>query len=198
MAPLELRVGLFIARRESIAMAINNESILNKLKRAAKTVRRANPSVKQSQALDAVANLLGFNNWSLVSKHVNSMTPLHAVIFDTGLYALPKLAAILAPQFPPFNRDSAIEEMRDWVRGKYTPLVEFAFHDNESETGYAWPDEDLSEGLQDMFGDKYPFELINEVAQDMEIDQGPWGIEDYGHDEDEEPEQGSIDAPQFA
>lgn len=185
MAPLELRVGLFIARRESIAMAINNESILHNLKRAAKAVRRANPSVKQSQALDVVASLLGFNNWSLVSKHVNSLTPLHTVIFNTGVYSLPKLAALLPPQFPPFNRDSAIEEMRERVREKYTPLVEFAFHDNESETGYAWPDEDLSEGLQNMFGDRYPFELIEEVARDMEIDHGPWGIEDHGRDEDD-------------
>ncbi len=24
----------------------------------------------------------------------------------------------------------------------------------------------------------YPFELIDEVAKDMEIDQGPWAIED--------------------
>lgn len=120
-----------------------------------------------------------------MSKHVKSLTQLQAVIFDTDLYSLPSLVNVLPPQFSLFNRDLAIQKMREWVRGKYTPIVEFAFLDNESETGYAWPDKDLGDKLQDMFGDQYPFELIEEVAQDLEMNEGALGIEDYGPDDDD-------------
>lgn len=73
--------------------------------------------------------------------------------------------------------------MTKWVERNFTPPIEFAYYDNESENGYSWADEDLVEALRDEFSDRYPSALIEEVGSDLEVNQGPWGIEDYGNDE---------------
>ena len=163
-------------------MPITHDVVIEKIKRAAKNIRRADPTQTQSKALDQVAAMLGYNNWSMLSKHVHQLKPGALAIYLDDLYQNPKLASLLPPKQPPFDPVAATEEMRTWVEGKFTRLVEFAFHDNESETGYAWPDEDINNALQEEFDHIYPFELIEEVAVELELD-GPWGIEDYGDDE---------------
>lgn len=165
-------------------MSISAETILAKLKRVAKKLRQANASLTQAKALDQVAAMLGFNNWSLVSKHVNSLAGYRLSLFHEGLYERKNLDGLLPPQFPDFDEDEAAEVMRTWVEGNFTRLIEFAYYDNESENGFGWPDEDISNALQEEFDGVYPLELIEKVAVDIEMD-GPWGIEDYGDDSDE-------------
>ncbi len=79
--------------------------------------------------------------------------------------------------------DSAIAEMRAWVKSNFSPLIDFALYDNESPNGYAWPDVELSEELHDEFHGTYPDELIERVASELEEANGPWGREDYGNDD---------------
>lgn len=164
-------------------MAITPDYVLEKLKRAAKKLRQADPSLAQSKALDKVAALLSFNNWSLLSKHVQKMAGLSLIMFHDDLYQRPKLLALLPPKHPSFDPAAAAEEMKDWVERNFTRLNEFAYFDNESPTGFSWPDEDISNALQEEFDHVYPFELIERVAVELELD-GPWGIEDYGDDSD--------------
>lgn len=75
----------------------------------------------------------------------------------------------------------ARQAMEAWFRGKYTPLIDFAFYDPESENGFAWDDVDPHAELREEFEGKYPIELIKQVADGL-LDEGPWGIEDYGDD----------------
>lgn len=163
-------------------MPITHDFVIEKLKRVAKNVRRANPTQTQSKALDQVAAMLGYNNWSMLSKHVHQLKAAGLAIYHDGLYQHLKLANLLPPKQPPFDPVAAAEEMRTWVEGKFTRLIEFAYYDKESETGYAWADEDINNALQEEFDHIYPIELIEEVAVELELD-GPWGIEDYGDDE---------------
>jgi hypothetical protein len=164
-------------------MAITPAFIIEKLKRVAKQGRREVPYLSQSSALDKIALALGYNNWSLLTKHVYKMGQSQLNDFHDSLYQNPKFQEYLPPIFPPFERADAVEEMTKWVERKFTPLIEFAYYDNESENGFSWADEDLVGALQDEFSDRYPSALIEEVGSDLEINHGPWGIEDYGSDE---------------
>lgn len=164
-------------------MAITPDLIIEKLKRVAKLRRRASPSMSQSKVLDKIAVALGYNNWSLLTKHVNKMDNPQLRRFHDGLYQNPKFEDYLSPIFPPFEREDAVEEMTTWVQRKFTPLINFAYYDNESENGFSWADEDLVDALQDEFSDRYPSALIEDVGRDLEVNHGPWGIEDYGDDE---------------
>jgi hypothetical protein len=164
-------------------MAITPDLIIEKLKRVAKLGRRASPSMSQSQVLDKIAVALGYNNWSLLTKHLNKMDDSQLSDFHDGLYQNPKFKEYLPPIFPPFERADAVEEMTTWIERKFTPLIDFAYYDNESENGFSWADEDLVEALQDEFSDRYPAALIEEVGSDLEVNRGPWGIEDYGDDD---------------
>jgi hypothetical protein len=167
----------------SIAMSISPEFVIEKLKRVAKRLRKESPSLTQAKALDQVASLLGYLNWSLLNKHVGKMSWLELSNFHDSLYQRPNMESKLPPQYSSVDSDDAIAEMKVWVEGKFTRLVEFAYHDSESENGYAWDDEDLDNALQEEFAHKYPYELIQKAAVELEMD-GPWGIEAYGDDED--------------
>lgn len=46
------------------------------------------------------------------------------------------------------------------------------------------------------FGEEYPFELIEAVADEMEVDRGPWGVEDYGDDGGDRESDSKEDAVQ--
>ena len=89
----------------------------------------------------------------------------------------PKLGGLFSDEI---DAQAARQEMENWVRKNYSRLVDFAFFDRESENGYAWPSVELNEELQEEFSDQYPYELIEEVAIDLEMNNGPWGIENYG------------------
>lgn len=164
-------------------MAITPDLIIEKLKRVAKLGRRESPSMSQSQVLDKIAAALGYNNWSLLTKHVNKMDDPQLSDFHHGLYQNPKFKEYLPPFFSPFDRADAVEEMTTWIERKFTPLINFAYYDNESENGFSWADEDVVDALQDEFSDRYPSALIEEVGRDLEMNRGPWGIEDYGDDD---------------
>lgn len=163
-------------------MQITPYFIIEKLKRAAKSIRRAHHTRTQSQALDQVAAMLCYTNWSMLSKHVHKLNPGELTRYHDKLYQQRELAKLIPPQEAPLDPEKAEEVMTSWVNRNFTRLVEFAFHDNESATGYAWPDEDINDALQQEFGDIYPLKLIEKVAMKLELD-GPWGIEDYGDDE---------------
>lgn len=160
------------------------EFIIEKLKRIAKQGRRENKDLSQAQALDLIATELGYNNWSLLSKHIHKMEDSQRKDFHDRLYQNPKLSEYLPPVFPPFNKADAIEEMTAWVRKKFTPLVEFAYFDSEAENGFAWPEEDLVFALNEEFDTRFPPALIEEVGLELELNEGPWGEEDYGDDDE--------------
>lgn len=154
-------------------------AILGSLKRAAKALRHDHNALTQAKALDSVASQLGYKNWALLSKDVGSSTPaklegIYRRILDHAL--LGDYATLL------FSEAEARNEMEEWVRSKFTPLVHFAYYDRESENGFAWDDEDLAAVLEAEFGDRFPLKLILDVAASLEANEGPWGIEYYGED----------------
>jgi hypothetical protein len=157
------------------------DSIIKNLKRVAKQLRHENSSLSQAQALDAVAAAFGYNNWSLLSKAVNAMNQARLSSFQDALYSHPEFAGYLSLKSS-FDRAAAVEEMTEWVESNYMPLNEFAFYDSESENGFAARSEDLVGALQDEFSDRFPLSLIVEVGNDLELDRGPWGNEDYGYE----------------
>lgn len=81
-----------------------------------------------------------------------------------------------------FDPEAARDEMCEWVRSRFTRLIEFAYYDSESENGYSWPDVDINMELQEEFDQQFPSNLIEEVASYLEC-EGPWGEEDYGFED---------------
>lgn len=78
--------------------------------------------------------------------------------------------------------DDAIRTMKDWARKKYTPLVAFAYLDNESANGYSWPELDMTEELIHKFIGDFPEDLIEQVGKELDAEEGPWGLETaYGN-----------------
>jgi hypothetical protein len=142
---------------------------------------------------DGIATTLGYDNWSLFHRDVGRMTDAHFAKIDAKVRAFPEIQEFLTDRA--IDKKAATEEMREWVESNFTRLVEFAFYDPESENGYAWPSVDLNEELQNEFDGKYPDDLISEVANDLEVDEGPWGDENLGYDINEpEPETSAMNA----
>ena len=162
-------------------MSFDANIVPEKLKFAARRIRRRNNSFTQAMVLDSIANRLSFNNWSLLHKTIVKSGESYLLDFHDHMYQHSSLLEFLPEQFAHVDRDAATEEMKVWIEQKYTRLVDFAFLDRESENGFAWPSVDLSEELSEEFYRYYPYDLIDEVAVEMEMDGGPWGIEDYGH-----------------
>lgn len=177
----------------------NRAALIELLKRVAKREKtqlrdEEFEEVQLSTVLDQIAVTLGYRNWSLLHKD--------AIRMPTGRFSA--LAARVSdfPEVQEFQRYNALDkeaarsEMREYVEGNFTRLIEFAFYDSESENGFAWPSADLRDELEAEFGERFPPELIAEVASDMEVNDGPWGIEDYGDDDrhGREPD----DSPQAA
>jgi len=153
------------------------DEISSKLKFAAKQIKQSDKQIKQAEALDKVAEYLGYKNWSLLHKNLYSKSPEQAGMFVLKIKKHPKLGGLFSDEI---DAQAARQEMENWVRKNYSRLVDFAFFDRESENGYAWPSVELNEELQEEFSDQYPYELIEEVAIDLEMNNGPWGIENYG------------------
>jgi hypothetical protein len=168
------------------ASAGNRTALLNALKHCAKDGKKANPHLKLSWFQDQVAIAFGYLNWSLLHKHLLEMSEGELDALIEKMKAHSKVGSYLNIKAlnggEGYDEESAKDEMREWVRGRYTRLIEFAFYDNESENGFAWPDVVLSNELQDEFSDRYPHEVIINVSAELEQD-GPWGIEDYGNEE---------------
>lgn len=164
-------------------MSDTYEVVIQKLKRVAKNRRKEAPQLAQHQALNWVASLLGYNNWSLLQKHARKMSASAIDDFHDDLYLHPILSEELAKQNTPIDTKIAAEEMRVWVSANFSRLIEFAYYDSESENGFAWPSADINHALQENFDGKYPIDLIEDVATDLESD-GPWGEDPYEMDND--------------
>lgn len=165
------------ARREALV-----ELLKDATKAEVKRQRAAGQVVQLSALLDAAAKNLEYRNWSLLHKDVMRMTDDKFGKFEDLVSSIPEIQEYRVRT--PALKDAAISAMRKFVEANFSPLSHYAFHDSESETGYAAPEVELIHELDDEFGHLYPHELLLEVAQDLELDQGPWGRESdvYGDD----------------
>ena len=162
--------------------SISHGELISLLKRFAKLEKAADSAGRPlAWHQDCVSHLLGFNNWSLLHKHVDGLvgSPFDLVVRkvldqeELGDFVSESAVRNVAV-------DDAVEEMKAWARKKYTPLIEFAYYDNESPTGYSWPEVDMAEELAGEFEGKFPLDLIVKVGNALDVDEGLWGLEDYG------------------
>lgn len=161
--------------------------LVRALKRAAKLALKSDgQSNKLSHYLDERAVLLGFANWALLQRYLATATPGGTDTLISKARATPGLAHFPGRSQGADDETDPVEVMRAFVLAKYTPLNDFAFYDSESPNGYAWPEVELFDELSDEFSGRFSPDLIEEVARDMEMENGPWGIEDYGRDEDDQ------------
>lgn len=161
--------------------AMSSDDLFGLLRRYAKAAKKRDLSGKPlSFHQDQVAISLGFKNWSMLHKH---LAPALWSETDRLLRLALKRPAlrdfIQAHAYRTIDEDKAAERMRAWARAKYTPLIEFAFYDKESETGFAWPDVEMVIALGEEFAGKVPQDLIERVGNELEL-EGPWGLEEYG------------------
>ncbi len=157
---------------------------LGLLKRFAKKNKTADPAGHAlSWHQDQVAISLGFKNWSLLHKHVDGMDWGQRDHFLTQVQAKPVLGQFVKEHaVKTIVVEDAIRTMKDWARKKYTPLVEFAYLDNESANGYSWPEVDMTEELIHKFIGDFPEDLIEQVGKELDAEEGPWGLETaYGN-----------------
>lgn len=162
----------------------SGETLLEYLKRAAKINKKADlQSASLSSHQNSIAVALGYQNWSMLHKNLNGLSCVQAsgtidrVLRHQSLGPMVDDMAVRT-----IDVEDATDEMRDWAREKYTPLVEFAYYDSESPNGYSWPEVDMALELSEEFGGKFPDELIEQVGYDLDASEGPWGLEDYGDD----------------
>lgn len=162
----------------------SGEELIALLRRVAKQTKKADPKgAALSSYQDAIATDLGFSNWSTLHKNLVDK-PWSKV---TGIYSRIMNHDVLGPAVSElahraFDVETAKQEMREWARANYSPLINFAYYDKESPTGFAWPDVDMAEELAGEFVGRYPEDLINEVGNDLDFEEGPWGREEYGED----------------
>lgn len=161
--------------------AMSSEDLLYLLRRYAKAAKKGDSSSKSlSFHQDLVATSLGFKNWSMLHKHLSAAfwSETHKLL--TLAMKKPDLGDFIDTRaYRTIDEDEATNRMTQWARAKYTRLIEFAFYDNESETGFSWPDVDMVTALGEEFAGKVPQDLIEKVGDKLEQD-GPWGLEEYG------------------
>lgn len=160
---------------------VESISLLKRIAKQAQTSDTAGKALAWHQ--DRIAQGLDFKNWSLLHKHLDGLT---GNAFDLVMRKVLKHIN-LGPAFSKLAVrtivvENAVEEMENWAREKYTPLIEFSYYDNESPTGFSWPDVDMAEELAAEFEGRFPFELIEQVGNNLDVNEGPWGLEDYGDD----------------
>jgi len=156
----------------------SRSSFINSLKRLAKKENKKSPSMTHSGCLDRIANSRGYLNWALFTKDIEAMTVPRFALLQSCFTIFPGNNLPEAQLHPlEVDEQEAIDIMTDWVERNFTRLIEFAFYDSESENGFATRDEPISMALQEEFDDQYPFELIERVATNLELD-GPWGVEE--------------------
>jgi hypothetical protein len=164
-----------------MTISYQTQAVLEVLKRFAKQLKRAHGAQKLAACQDRVAKMFGYQNWSMLHKHLAKMSQTEIDELLHRIRAVPDLGALVEKDKTlTLDVAGAKAEMEEWVRSTFTPLIDFAFYDSESENGFAWPDVYLSEELQDEFAGRYPADLIEEVATQLEVDDGPWGREDDG------------------
>lgn len=160
----------------------SGEELIALLRRVAKQTKKADPQgAALSSYQDAIATDFGFPNWSILHKNLVDMSWSKV----TGIRSRIMNHDVLGPKVNELaqrtiNVEAAGQEMRDWARANYSPLVNFAYLDKESPTGFAWPDVDMAEELAAEFFGKYPEDLITEVGYALDAEEGPWGREEYG------------------
>lgn len=161
--------------------AMSSEDLLDLLRRYAKAAKKGDPASKSlSFHQDQVAISLGFKNWSMLHKHLSAAFWSETDRLLTLATKKSELGDfIVTHAYRTIDEDEATDRMKQWARAKYRPLIEFAFYDNESETGFSWPDVDMVIELGEEFAGKVPQELIERVGYELELD-GPWGLEEYG------------------
>jgi len=165
---------------DDIELPIIREVFLDKLKRLVRERRLSHTgSQKHAWFLDQLAQSLAYGNWSQLRRSVDAMSEARFdELWDFALEHLPGFERGL--EIVKLTQDEeaeAIELMQNWVTTNYSPLISYAFFDNESENGFAESGVDLNDVLQSEFQETYPLDLIEQVAIDMELDQGPWGDE---------------------
>lgn len=157
---------------------VGRQALIAVLKRFAKHGKKDQPGYQLAWFQNKIANEFGYNNWALLHKHIAKMPEQQFDTFNKTVRNHPEIEFFVRDKaVKVIDVPSARDEMRRWVKLTYSPLIQFAFHDSESENGYSWPDVDIVYELQAEFGDKYPEELIEEVAGKLEAEEGPWGIE---------------------
>jgi hypothetical protein len=160
---------------------LSKQEFFDLAKRYAKSKRKAaaaEGSLISHQ--DQIAVSLGFKNWALLHRYIESAewgawdTMRDLARAKAGLGEFIEKHAVKT-----IDEDEAEDAMRSWARSKYTPLIDFAFYDPESSTGYSWPDVDMAEELSAEFLGCYPDDLILRVGNELDRDEGPWGLEKY-------------------
>lgn len=152
---------------------------LDLLKRFAKKNKTADPAGHAlSWYQDQAVISLGFKNWSLLHKHVDGIDLSQRDQLLTQVQAKPVLGQFVKEHaVKTIVVEDAVRTMKDWAREKYTPLVEFAYLDNESANGSSWPEVDIPEELiQKLIGD-FPEDLIEQVGKELDAEEGPWCLE---------------------
>lgn len=161
--------------------SITYGDLISLLRRFAKCEKRADKAERTlAWHQDRVSHLLGFKNWSLLHKHIQGLVgrPLDLVVRKVLDHeSLGDFVSEFAVRT--VAEDVAVEQMKAWARKKYTPLIEFAYHDNESPTGYCWPEVYMAEELASEFEGKFPLDLIVKVGNVLDATEGPWGLEDH-------------------
>lgn len=160
----------------------SGEELIALLRRVAKLTKKAAPQgAALSSYQDAIATDLGFQNWSILHKNLVEKSWPKVADIRSRIMNHP----VLGPEVNELaqrtiNVEAAVQDMREWARANYSPLVNFAYLDKESPTGFAWPDVDMAEELSAEFFGKYPEDLITEVGYALDAEEGPWGREEYG------------------
>jgi hypothetical protein len=156
-------------------MSIQSEKLLVELKRASKQYSIIYGHITHTQALDKISTFLAYKNWALLHKDVEKSSDA-AVRIHKSMHAHSALKMLL------MTKAEAFELMRNWVSQKFTPLVEFSPYETR-EGGYLYPSIELDDVLGSEFGGSLPDEWIIQAAFELEED-GPWGIEENGHDDE--------------
>lgn len=161
--------------------AMSSEDLLGLLRRYARAAKMSDAAGKSlTFHQDQVAISLCFKNWSMLHKHLSGAHWSETDKVLTLALKKPSLGEFIGSHaYRTIDEDEAAERMRQWARAKYTPLIEFAFYDNESENGFSWPDVEMVTELGEEFAGKMPQDLIEKVGYELER-EGPWGLEEYG------------------
>lgn len=159
-----------------IFLPISRDSAVTALKRFSKSLKKSEPDKPLAWFQNQVAVSLGYPSWTILQKHILKMLPQRFNNLADVLYAHAQLHAFMPRRE---TEDDARRAMRQWVSERYSPLINWAFYDSESENGFSVPSVEIEYELQVAFDERYPLALIEEVAIDLEVNEGPWGDEDF-------------------
>lgn len=119
---------------------------------------------------------LGYQRWSLLADRLNRDADADKRQCIAAIQRDPDLHARLCKRaLRPDEVEEARHTMTAWLRPRYAPLQEWAFHDPESPNGYDDPGIDLAPVLDAHFHGIYPEHVIDRLAWDLEVEHGVWG-----------------------